>query len=471
MSGLLQSIQHASFSNLGALYLWPGHFARVNPLIYLGLVVAGAFWIVCVATMAWRLLRQRREWLAALTLFIGVGVYVTFVYPPTTDEPHYLQIAESLVMDGDLELSNQYTSGAHLKFFPDAALDPHTVVTPEGEMFSQHTAGLPLLILPGYALAGRWGVLLILCAVAASLPGLLERVAIGAGANPSTARTMAILTASTCPVLFASGLVFTEVPAAVLCAQGLVVAGTGWGAPLCAAALPWLHPRYVLLAAGLFALDLARSRTRATTVLRWAVLSVLSGGIFLSVYLGPALTAVLNVLAERYPAPLASLTAGGLIGNVSLANLPVALAGKLFDRDFGLLPFAPWMLVLFAGILSAGRHGRGALLLATPYFVATLLFRNWGGSAFPGRTMLPLLPFLAPALAAGIGRANRAPWRKMVFGTLVVISLGQAWMLTACPVLRYTSGRTWLASRAGSAVDLLPFNWWPSFSGGTGSAR
>lgn len=460
----------ASFSNLGALYLGPGHFLRVSPAGYLLVLSAGVFWIAGIACAAWRMRRGGSTWPAAFVFFLGTGAFVTFAFPPTTDEPHYLMIAESLLHDGDLELSDEYARGAQAAFYPAAAIDPHTVILPDGRMYSQHVAGLPLAVLPGYALAGRWGVLLILAAVAACLPGLLKQIAVEAGAPEAGAGPAALLIAVSAPAVFAGTLVFTEMTAAVLLARGILAAGSGWIAPLCSAALPWLHPRYALLAAGVLALDLARSRAAFATLVRWAVLAAGSGGIFLSVYHGPALMAVLNVLAERYPAPIESLNAAGLAGNVTLANVPAGLAGKLLDRDFGVLPFAPWLLVAVPGFLLASRHGRGALALAMPYLVVTCLFRNWGGSAFPGRTLVPLLPFAAPVLAGGVAWMRRAPGRRAVFAVLVTVSVGQAWLLTACPVLRYTSGRTWIAGRAGNAARALPYAWWPSFDGGTGSA-
>ena len=216
-------LNSASFSNLGALYLGPGWFVRVSPVTYLGIMALGAAWIASTAALAFRLLRGGSAWLAAFTFFLGAGAFVTLVFPPTTDEPHYLMIAESLLHDGNIELANEYARGAQSAFYPAATIDPHTVVLPDGRMYSQHTAGLPLLVLPGYALAGRWGVLLILAAVAACLPGLLTRVAAGAGAALEPSSMTALLVAVSAPLVFASTLVFTEVSAAVLLAQGIVL--------------------------------------------------------------------------------------------------------------------------------------------------------------------------------------------------------------------------------------------------------
>ena len=72
-------------------------------------------------------------------LFAAAAAYLTLAYPPTTDEPHYLALTESLVADGDVRLAREYGSGALRKFYPTAAIDPDGVITQDGEMFSQHT--------------------------------------------------------------------------------------------------------------------------------------------------------------------------------------------------------------------------------------------------------------------------------------------------------------------------------------------
>ena len=72
-----------------------------------------------------------------------------------------------------------------------------------------------------------------------------------------------------------------------------------------------------------------------------------------------------------------------------------------------------------------------------------------------------------PALAQGRAWAGRTAPRRMALTALVVVSLAQTWVLTACPVLRYTSGKEWLAGKAGRAALVLPFNWFPDLSAPT----
>lgn len=468
---LLETIERSTFSNLGHIYLWPGHFIKLTPLEYLGCLVAGSLWVLLAGWVAWRQLGSGRQSevcrlaRAATVLFVMTGAYVTLVYPPTTDEPHYLQITESLAADGDLELAANYASGSHRRFYPAHGIDPHTVVTPKGEMYSQHTVGLPVLILPLYALGGRWGCMLGLAALATGLLAVLYALCRMTGASSRSALISCGLLGASSPLLFASTLVFTEVAAAGLTGLALYRIRSGLTVATCAAVLPWLHPRFCLLSAGLMLVQLYQGGFRQHLG-TWLVAAAVSGGLFFRVYQGPALLAVFNTLTEQYPAKLETLTAHALAGQ-SFGNPLVGLLGKLFDRNFGLIPFAPWMLVLLPGIM-ASRSARCVphswfWLGGASYMLLTLLFRNWGGSAFPGRTLVPLLPFAAPYLALGVEWTLARKWPRRIWYALAAVSIIIGYVLTVCTVLRYESGRDWIAAKLGWLWLAMPMNWFPSF--------
>ncbi|MEK7475888.1 MAG: hypothetical protein AAB152_09705 [Candidatus Coatesbacteria bacterium] len=484
---LLAALDRSDFSVLGRLYLGPGRWLDVRPSTYLLILAIGAVWVAAVAWVAWRITRRgkpgtggsaaaggaadrqasRSLFAGALVLYLGVGAYVTFVYPPTTDEPHYLLLAESLVRDGDIALAGNYANGDYRRFYPVTGLDPHTVIVPGGEMYSQHTIGLPLAVLPGYAVAGRWGVLAILCAMGASLVAALYRLARNAGVNARSAWLTAILTAATAPLAFASTLVFTDVPAALLTAVALGATGSAWVPAVCAAGLPWLHPRFAVIAAGLLALNLLRTRSRGRTIGAWALAAVVSGSAFFAVYHGPALVSALNVLTERYPAKLEELSGATVSGNIAPRYALLGLLAKAFDRSFGVVPYAPWFILLIPGIFLAARRRRfphvDLLVAGGAYAALTCLYRNWAGSAYPGRTVVALLPFLFPYLAAGVEWAGVTSGRRRALTLLVGVALATAWLLTAVPVLRYTSGRDWMGAKAGVAWRAMPFTWFPAF--------
>ena len=479
-STLAGRMQNWNFSVLGSVYLGPGHFLRLPPVQFMAVLFGGFIWVALVGTAAWFLFHPRfaksikkGDYSSARILFSAfafvyllLGAYTTFSYPPTTDEPHYLALTESLVSGSGVEVSRVYARKDFMKFYPSDTIDPHTVITREGEMYSQHTIGMPALIAPGYALAGRWGTTATTALLAAFLVALFFLLGRKTGNGIRESARAAVLTGSTAPVLFASGTVFTEIPAALLSALSLLALGRGWTAPVCGALMPWLHPRYALLAVGLAVLDLGASRKKSGTIGKWLLAGAVSGVCFVAVYHGPALIAILNVLTEKYPARLDDLTAGNL-AVVSFGNPLSGVLAKLFDRDFGWFPFSIWALVLIPGVvLAVGKSKyshRWFLVGAGTYFLLTCLFRNWSGSAYPGRTLIPILPFIIGYLGLGIGWAGKVKNREKVFIWLVSISLLVSWLLTAVPVLRYGSGREWIKGKMGAVWWANPLSWFPSF--------
>ena len=77
---------------------------------------------------------------------------------PAGDEPHYLVIAQSLWRDGDLKIENNHTRRDYSEYFaPD--LEPHYLTRgADGEIYSIHPIGMPVLIAPVYAAGGYRGV-------------------------------------------------------------------------------------------------------------------------------------------------------------------------------------------------------------------------------------------------------------------------------------------------------------------------
>ncbi len=471
---IVAALRDAEFSVLGRLYLGPDRWVRANGLEYLIALACGAVVTLAAGWWAWRVASRDRTasglYRAALILYLVTGAWTTFSYPPTTDEPHYLTISRSLVVDGDIDVANQYANREWRAFYPGDSIDPHMVIVPDGRAYSQHTAGIPLVTLPGFALLGRWGVMAILAAIAACVPVLCFRIALECGAVVRGAWTASVLVAASAPLIFGATLVFPDVTAAVLGGTGFLLSATWWGPAACAALLPWLHPRLAVLAAGLLVLNLWRCRQRGRALGAWAGFAAGSGALFFSVYHGPALVAVMNTLTEQYPAKLEELGQSTVTDNLAIRYLLPGFLGKFFDREFGWLPYAPWALTAFIG-LAAAKAGRNRTRLRDLWVVfgglalLSVLYRNWAGSAYPGRTLISLLPLAAPYLALGIEwilRTRRGGWRRVVFVMLIVVSVGLGWMLTACPVLRYTSGREWMQAKVGAAWKAFPPGWWPS---------
>jgi len=353
----------------------------------------------------WRLLA------AAFLLFAAVGLHYAAWLPPSGDEPHYLVMAQSLWRDHDLDLRNEYEGEEWSEYTPGPVRPHWGSPRADGRPFPAHSPGLPLLLALPYAAGGRSGSVVLMALVAAAAALVCRKLA-RTLAGDSEAAGWAWLAAVGPPLFFYSFVLYTEAPSALVAGLSLLLllrsGGIGGSviAALAASALPWLHLKMVPAAAALALVALARLRGRALAA--FAVVSLAAGASFAAYY-----ASVFGVAS-----PLAIY--GGMPEEARVYTWR-APAGLLLDRSFGLLPIAPAFLVALAGIPGVLRR-RAAwphLLLALAVLVPALSWRMWwGGQCPPARFLVPLLPFLAAALAVRVagGRHGLVRWLPGLLG-------------------------------------------------------
>ena len=217
----------------------------------------------------------------AVAVFAVVAVVNLTLLPraaligPTGDEPDYLLLAHSLVVDRDLDLRNQVEQRDYQRFTP--RLEPHVRDGPFGGLYTAHRPGLPLLVAPAYAL-GLWAgwpvrvaVMVELCLLAAWLAARLATWASALTGDMASAALAALLVAFTAPGFYYAFAIYPELPAALVVLETLAwigrgAPGAGWGRGVLIAGLPWLHERFVPLSVTLVVLGIVTARGRRSTL-------------------------------------------------------------------------------------------------------------------------------------------------------------------------------------------------------------
>jgi len=404
--------------------------------------------------------------LTAVVFYAALGVWTTTVYPPTGDEPHYLLMTHSLIQDHDLDLANNMERRDFQAFYPAAALDFHTAPTSTGKLLSKHFPLLSFLLIPGYALAGRYGALLLIVLAAAGIALLVYRLARSLGAAETSALTAWAVAAMSPPLAIYFDLIYTELPAALIFIFGVYawLQGGRRGvrlAALAAVALPWFYPKYIPLAAVLgLALPWARD-AKVRDLAAAAGLAALSGLLYAFFF------------RSLYGYSLAGNPFGELHSLFSRHGLTNAL-GLLADRDFGLIPSNPALLLGVVGLMAFTRtRGRtpGLPLSCTParaagFFLAMLtvqyllyiIFDDFtGSSAVFSRHFLPAALPLFALIPWGWDRLRQAGRGGRSLALLLAacgVLIG--WLCAACPVLRYLSPKIALWDKLGFEPYLFP---------------
>jgi hypothetical protein len=355
-----------------------------------------------------------RAALLALVVY-GATIPAMMQTPIDGDEPYYLLATESLVHDHDLDLTNQYADLGHSATGrSDLRPQPGDPVGKHGEKYSRHEPFLPLLLIPGYAIAGLPGALATMALFGALLVRATLRLFEDEGISDATARAVFPLVAFGPPILFFAVRIWPEVPAAWL----LVEAVRGvrqrrakrWIAALFALVL--LKLRFLLVAVVVvFRAVAARRRVTAKQFAMFALL--FAAPIVIVWWISGSAT---NVHA-----------AGELRPTFPIENAAKGLFGLLVDGMSGLLFQAPFYLVGVCALVrwrsmpEAFRLGLSSVALYVLYLVPR---PEWhGGWSPPLRYITIAMPFLALGCAVLLDRARAflapiaiATWALVVHG-------------------------------------------------------
>jgi hypothetical protein len=468
-----------SLAPLSVLWLWALPFLPWVPdKLPLVLLLAGVVkWLIFAAVLACvlgrlgrpRLLPPTVQWrtsgaavfVLSLLIYGGFGLRSLSTVGLSGDEPHYLVITHSLLVDRDIRIENNHARGDYRVFF-DGDLRPDYLQRGiDGQIYSIHAPGISALVLPGYAIAGAAGAILTTAffGALAALAIFETSVAVG-GAAAGWATWLAV--SLTVPFVPHAWSIYPEIGALAIVAAAVMWieplsrsaatmrhrASAGVGAwtirGVALALLPWLHTKFIVILAALtvwLLFELRHQMRSAVAVALPIVISVMLWlGFFYVLYGTP-----------DPQAPYGSYAAQ----TVRLENIPRSLMGMLFDQKFGLLVYAPVYAIAAAGAWLLFRETfrrRFVLgLAATAVLYAVVSARYymwWGGASAPARFLVPVVPLVAPMMAVAFTELRAAA--RATAWALVALSL----TISAASLIR-SSDRLLIFSDAHGVSRLL----------------
>ncbi len=476
-------LKNADFKVLGNVYLPFAGYTELSAGGYLFAALSGLIVVIVVfgllAALLYFLYKKGAEisgktaakavFLSLFVFYAAVTSYVTFSYPPTGDEPHYLLIAHSIAADLDVNLENNYTDDKSFRSFYPVNLEFKNIHNTPGAggagIYSMHSAGLPLLISGFYKIGGRYGVQLFMNVLAAFLGALFFYTLARNNFSTDRAAAAALLFFITVPLSVNSSLVLTEIPAAIIilyCVfelfsgklkQNRILFFTGL------AAMPWLHAKLIILSVVFYvyyyflAVKRGEFNTRREAVNNIPVI-VLGGALVWFYY---------SVYGKFVPFALVSTYVSDSFYFIFSAPHAIkAFFAVLFDRDYGLFTHNPLYIISLWGLMLAASRRDYKMLepffLVIPYFSLYLFWSDWGGSITPARQMIPILPIAA---FYGVYFMREVSFEKTrLFKVMAACAAFISCILMAFPPIRYAASRdkiyAFLESRGAEFLWLAP---------------
>jgi hypothetical protein len=441
-------------------FIWTG-----NLLIWLWTGIAFA---LCASLVRWRRLTEMPPRHAALAAGVvaaaayGLAAWSTAPAHPNGDEPHYLIITQSLLLDHDLKIENNHKRADYASFLGRSLTAPHFMKRGrDGEIYSLHAPGLSVIVAPAFAFFGYPAVLAELVLIASAASALVWLIAFRVTDHAAAAWFGWAAAAMTVPFFFHATAIFPDGLGAMLMLAGLLPlveprareprALLAVGAAL--AILPWLHTRFAILAAcaGLVvAVRLLDETRRAQRLALFGLIPTLSAAgwfLFFQVIYGTANPSVTYDVAN----------------SMAVGNIVRGAPGLFADQQYGLIPNAPVLLCALAGVVVMLRHGPRRLALELlmmigPYvLVLAFFYQWWAGTTPPARFLVPVTLLLAVPAAVWFARTRSVAMRLAgcsLLGLSLLITATMATVARGGFVFNDRDGLSRVAMWLSPAVDL-----------------
>jgi hypothetical protein len=420
--------------------------------------------------------------LASLLIFsAGTLLFISSGITTAGDEPHYLLITHSLFEDKDFDLANNYAQQDYSRFMKyEGKMKPHAIWGARpGSLYSAHSPGVSVLLLPFYALGSlfRGQALLFFIRLGMSIFGALLSLQVYLYArsewqNESLALWLWFLTAFTSPVFFYSIHVYPEIVIAFLSLTIFRLLrfspSLSWPkvivCSLFLASFIWFHSlKYIALFVPLFLYGLWILFKKSRPSWKIAVFVVITAVVAL-VYLEfqHSLYGSYSLSSATWARPMTGEESLQFARNL-LFGIPFryrweTMAGYFFDQRDGLLFYAPLYFFALLGAWEMWRRKKKGFLLllfvSAPYVLISAFLTQRTGYAPQARPLVSVI--WALAILVGYFLAyNRKKMFAYLFNFLACLSFLFVVLLLKYPLNLYQETTRGITERGGGLFYLL----------------
>jgi hypothetical protein len=421
-------------------------------------------WLAVTWVVEKRAVAASHQWRAPLIIFVAsAAIFLASAWRlvpgpvyPGGDEPHYLVITQSLLLDRDLAIENNHARGDYRAYYASRLKPDYRVTGLNRTIYSIHPIGISVIVAPAFAIAGYRGALVLVALLAAVAVALQWRWLRHVTASSGAATVGWLAVATSAPFVLHSFSIYPECAAALAV---MVAVSWGWSKPsptslaiqgLALAALPWLSTKYAPMAAVLLLLIAARTwQSRATRETQPT-----DGGAEAP---PPQTTRETRATRETRPTtPLLALVAPyalsclcwlawfwwlwgtpsptapyGASHQMSLDSLKAGFPGLFADQEYGAFATAPALALAAIGwwrLWTRDREGRWLVALTLVPLLSLAGITGafalwWGGSAPPGRELVAALPLLGVPIAWLWKDTAARPAQRAVIETLILLGI------------------------------------------------
>jgi len=352
----------------------------------------------------------------------AINARATYGAKISVDEPQYLLTALSIAEDFDLDISDELDEQRYLPFH-ELRLNQQTIdLNEEGQRISPHDPLLPMLLAIPMGLGGWVAAKITLAAIAAITAMATLWVAVRRfNISESLAAGVVAIFFAAPPMTSYATQIYPEMPAALAVVisigiiSGPISKSKVIGLTLSLTALPWLSVKYVPVTIALALIFLLRN---------WKAekrkLAVFTGAMLVS-------AAAYLLIHKRIYGGWTVYATGDHFVNGEFEvfgrrpNIPARtrrLAGLLFDKQFGLIPWTPAFFALIPAFISLLKDRVKnsidlILCICVGWGVATWVALTMHGWWWPGRQLVVILP--AAIIAMAILAEKSKIWKWFIF--------------------------------------------------------